>query len=477
MKRISFLFSALLFILNCSAFTVVIDAGHGGHDPGAVGAYSKEKNLTLRHALLVGDMLQSKHPDIKVIYTRDKDVFIDLNRRARIANAANADLFISIHVNAARNRKAVGLETFTLGTSRDKATMEAVMLENSVILLEDDYKKKYEGFDPNSVDSYIMFEFMKNLSNKQSFRIAELVQNNLIANTGRRNRGVKQAGLLVLRATTMPSILIELGFISNRAEEKTLQIKANQIKMAEAIYDGVITYKNEIEKKVGFSNKSESITGDSTTTTKKADPAILDSIATTPVNKDEYIFTVQIAVLSKLEETNDPIFKGIPNIEVIEDEGQYRYTCGKTNDVNQIRDLKEYIRLHFPNAFILCYKNGVREDTREVLIKLNKATKKRQIVPDSTNFADSSYIFKVQLAVLSKLEKKTDPIFKGIPNIEVIKDGEKYRYTCGNTNDINKITALQKKIRYHFPNAFIVCYKDGKRENTRSVLIKLNKQK
>ena len=169
-KQLLLLFVLLGCILNANAFTVVLDAGHGGHDAGAVGAFSKEKNINLKYVLEVGDLIKKNHPDVKVIYTRNKDVFVNLNERARIANRAKADLFISIHTNASKNKDANGMETFTLGASRSKENMEVAMLENSVILLEDNYEKKYEGFDPNSTDSYIMFEFMKDQYMDRSIR-------------------------------------------------------------------------------------------------------------------------------------------------------------------------------------------------------------------------------------------------------------------------------------------------------------------
>ena len=255
MKKLYTILIFLGFILHSYAFTVVLDAGHGGHDAGAVGSFSKEKNINLRYALLVGDMIKKNIPDAKVIYTRDKDVFVDLNERARIANRKKADLFVSIHTNSSKNSSAKGMETFTLGVSRSKENMEVAMLENSVIMLEEDYEKKYEGFDPNSVDSYIMFEFMKDQYMDRSITCADFIQKKMINASKRNDRGVRQAGFLVLRATAMPSVLIELGFISNKEEEKYLNNNENQVKIATAIFNGIKEYKHELDKKSGNSNR------------------------------------------------------------------------------------------------------------------------------------------------------------------------------------------------------------------------------
>ena len=250
-KHLLLTFALLCCMLTAHAFTVVLDAGHGGNDAGAVGAFSKEKNINLKYTLELGDLIKKNHPDVKVIYTRNKDVFVNLNERARIANRAKADLFISIHTNASKNKSANGMETFTLGVSRSKENMEVAMLENSVILLEDDYEKKYEGFDPNSTDSYIMFEFMKDQYMDRSISCADLIQQNMINASKRNNRGVRQAGFLVLRATTMPSILIELGFISNKEEEKFLNNSDNQTKICKAIYQAFTDYKHNIDRRNG----------------------------------------------------------------------------------------------------------------------------------------------------------------------------------------------------------------------------------
>ena len=234
-----------------SQFTVVIDPGHGGKDPGALGSVAKEKDIVLSVGLKLGKLIEQNHPDVKVIYTRDSDRFVELNKRAEIANKAHADLFISIHCNALDRRKTSpqGVETFVLGLHRSKDNLDVAKAENAVIMYEDDYSVKYEGFNPNEPESYIIFEFMANEFLSQSVHLATLVQNKLITNSKRVNRNVRQAGFLVLREVAMPSILIELGYISNRNEENYLKSESGQTSLASSIYQGFKDYKREYDKK------------------------------------------------------------------------------------------------------------------------------------------------------------------------------------------------------------------------------------
>ena len=230
--------------IGAKDFVVVIDAGHGGHDPGAIGRISKEKNINLNVALKLGKQIQKNCPDVKVVYTRTRDVFIPLNRRAEIANDAKADLFISIHTNAlANNRTAKGASTWTLGLAKSDANLEVAKRENSVILYESDYKTRYAGFNPNSAESYIIFEFMQDKYMSQSVHLASLVQKHFRNTCRRVDRGVHQAGFLVLKASAMPSILVELGFISTPEEERYLNTDAGTGTLADGIFRAFLTYK------------------------------------------------------------------------------------------------------------------------------------------------------------------------------------------------------------------------------------------
>jgi N-acetylmuramoyl-L-alanine amidase len=243
-KRLAFIALTLILSLSAQAYTLVIDAGHGGKDPGAIGRKSKEKNINLAVALAFGKLVEQNCPDVKVVYTRKTDVFVELDERANIANRNKADLFVSIHVNstAAKNGPQ-GTETYTLGMHRAADNLEVAKRENSVITLESNYEQKYEGFDPKSSESYIIFELMQDKNMEQSVNFAKLVQQQFKSTAGRVNKGVYQAGFLVLRATSMPSALIELGYINNANEETYLCSAAGQSALAKSIYNAFKAYK------------------------------------------------------------------------------------------------------------------------------------------------------------------------------------------------------------------------------------------
>lgn len=392
-KHLLLTFALLCCMLTAHAFTVVLDAGHGGNDAGAVGAFSKEKNINLKYTLELGDLIKKNHPDVKVIYTRNKDVFVNLNERARIANRAKADLFISIHTNASKNKSANGMETFTLGVSRSKENMEVAMLENSVILLEDDYEKKYEGFDPNSTDSYIMFEFMKDQYMDRSISCADLIQQNMINASKRNNRGVRQAGFLVLRATTMPSILIELGFISNKEEEKFLNNSDNQTKICKAIYQAFSDYKHNIDRRNGkaeddkgewikekgeIKNNEQQLTSDTSEANKgqksKVDESLNrktdestkrlnDSTTQQPNDKSEASqieYYWQILVSKNNYNLTHKVFHGLTIGNVKHENNVYKYLVGPANSKEDIEKQRNNIKQYFPDAFIVTYQDGKR---------------------------------------------------------------------------------------------------------------------
>lgn len=378
----------LLFIgiaFNNYAFTVVLDAGHGGHDAGAIGSFSKEKNINLRYTLLVGDMIKKNIPDAKVVYTRDKDVFVDLNERARIANRNKADLFISIHTNASKNKSAKGMETFTLGVSRSKENMEVAMLENSVIKLEEDYETKYEGFDPNSVDSYIMFEFMKDQYTDRSITCADYIQTNMIKSCKRTDRGVRQAGFLVLRATTMPSVLIELGFISNKEEEKFLNDNNNQVKLATAIFNAIKEYKHELDKKSGVSNSEELKTDGTiedkveikTEKTENVNVENKDIKAKEDIipSSNEIEFYIQFLVSKNNYNKDNNIFKGHEPTKILSENKLYKYLIGPYN-IDHIFTQRNEITKDFPDAFIVAYKNSKKISTPEAIQEAKEKLKK-----------------------------------------------------------------------------------------------------
>lgn len=238
---LSFLLSLLA---TAKPFTIVIDAGHGGKDPGAVGAKLKEKDINLRVALALGKLLEGEQ-DVNVVYTRKTDVFVELSERAHIANKNKADLFLSIHTNASAGNKSVnGTETYTLGMHRAASNLEVAKRENSAIMLEKDYEQRYEGFDPKSAESYIIFELMQDQHMKQSVSLAQRIQTQFATTAKRNNRGVHQAGFLVLHATSMPSVLVEVGYITTPSEEQYLATQTATDNLSRSLFNAIKQYRN-----------------------------------------------------------------------------------------------------------------------------------------------------------------------------------------------------------------------------------------
>ncbi|MDD4776825.1 MAG: N-acetylmuramoyl-L-alanine amidase [Fermentimonas sp.] len=331
------------------SFTVVIDPGHGGRDPGAVGSTSKEKDIVLSVGLKLGKLIKNNHPDVTVLYTRDKDVFVPLNQRASIANKAHADLFISIHCNALDRRRTSpqGVETFVLGLHRSNDNLDVAKAENAVIMYEDDYSVKYEGFNPNEPESYIIFEFMANEFLDQSVQLASLVQNQLVSNSKRVNRNVRQAGFLVLREVAMPSILVELGYISNKQEENYLKSSSGQTSLANSIYNGFREYKREHDKKsFVFSNKSPG-------------SSVIRSADTAPSSGGKE-YRIQIFASAHKLENGAPEFKGLGPVDFYTDGGSYKYTYGKTDNASDLKSELREVKKKFKDAFIVEFENGKR---------------------------------------------------------------------------------------------------------------------
>lgn len=359
-------------------FVLVIDAGHGGHDAGAIGQFSQEKNINLRVALAVGKLIENNCSDVRVIYTRKTDVFIPLNRRADIANEAKANLFLSIHTNSLGNSKTyTGASTWTLGLAKSDANLEVAKKENSVILYENDYKTKYAGFDPNSAESYIIFEFMQDKYMKESVKFASLIQSQF-RGALRPDRGVHQAGFLVLKASAMPSVLVELGFISTPNEESYLNSDEGASVMSQAIYRAFTMYKRQHDiKATGSSStivpqqpkvvpqqpKDKPAQTDDTpkakTDNRQDTPAeTKDSKKqqTTPAEDGDIVFKLQIlAVSAKLSESDNRI-KDLSNIEIVSDNGFYKYLCGASTDFYEVSRLKKELDDKFPDSFIVAYR-------------------------------------------------------------------------------------------------------------------------
>lgn len=358
MKRfISFVI--ILFTAYCMSFAVggsgkfvlVIDPGHGGRDPGAVRGKIKEKDINLGVAKEFGRLVKQNMPDVKIVYTRNTDVFVELRERSRIANKAKANLFVSIHTNstAAKSTKVSGADTYILGLGRSAENQAVARRENSVIKLEDDYSTKYEGFDPDSPESYIIFEFMTNQYMEQSFNAASYIQKHFKSTAKRIDRGVKQGGLLVLRESAMPSILIELGFINNASEAKYLNTSAGQKTMAAAIYSGFKKYKEDFDKRTVTTVSKDSGVDKS----KPNKETVADN------SSSEVEYRIQILYSPRKLPKNSSQFKGLKDVSYYVDNG-YKYTVGSTTDYEEIMKQFAEVKKKFKDSFVIRMKDGKR---------------------------------------------------------------------------------------------------------------------
>jgi len=332
--------------------TVVIDAGHGGKDPGAVGRRAQEKNIVLTIALKLGTLIQRNFPEVKVIYTRDRDQLVELHERASIANRNHADLFISIHANANNVKTLRGAETYIMGLHRSQANLEIAKLENASILLESDYTANYEGFDPNSDESYITFSLYQNANLDLSSRFAAVVQEQMKERVGLNDRGVRQAGFLVLYKTTMPSVLVEVGYMSNPDEENFLISGQGQDYIASAIYRAFREYKQQIEQggSAGFS-KDQQVKNQQDNHT---DAQILPQ-------KSDVVFKVQLAATPDEIPVTSPRFRGLKGVEMYKHNGMFKYTYGNEVTFEQALELQSRMKTKgFTDSFIVAFRNGVR---------------------------------------------------------------------------------------------------------------------
>lgn len=350
---------------------VVIDPGHGGKDPGAVVGQAQEKKIVLDISLKLGQQIKAAFPEINVIYTRDKDVFVPLFQRANIANRNHADLFISIHANYVDSRSVQGTETFVLGQHRSQDNLEVAKKENSVILLEDDYSTRYEGFDPNSPESYIMFELVQDEYLEQSVMLASDIQDQFRVNAKRYDRSVKQAGFLVLRQTTMPSVLVEAGFISHTSERNYLMTESGRMDIATSIFNAFKDYKKKIEERSSFAmvtNENPTPTETEKIQNSPANPASEKvSPPSSPVTN--IYFSVQVAASKTKLETTPPNFKGEKNIFRINSGNIYRYYSGKLNSYEKALAEKTRLEKKYPDSFVVAFEN-------EKLIPVKKAREK-----------------------------------------------------------------------------------------------------
>ncbi|MEI8203274.1 MAG: N-acetylmuramoyl-L-alanine amidase [Bacteroidota bacterium] len=351
---------------------VVIDAGHGGKDPGALGSKTKEKDIVLSIALKLGKCIEENFSDVTVIYTRKTDEFIELYNRAKIANTNKADLFISIHCNATKSPEANGVETFVMGINKSTANLDVAKKENAAILKEDNYLQKYDGFNPNSAEAEIIFSLYQNAFLDQSLDFASKVQNQLRDKLKRFDRGVKQAGFLVLYKTTMPGVLIETGFISNTKEEAFLNSEAGQLQIANSIYKAFKEYKYQTE---GFNNQHES-------STESHKDSISNVTETTNINTDtikytgnlNIVFKVQFATSPKEKSVHSAEFKHLKGVSMYHQNGLYKYMVGEEINIDKAVDLqKKMIASGYKDAFVVAFMNNERISPTQAMQLINKS--------------------------------------------------------------------------------------------------------
>ena len=400
---------ALMVHADNKSFTLVIDAGHGGGDSGAKGAISYEKNLALKFALAFGKLVEQNCPDVKVIYTRKTDRFVELYKRAEIANKNKADLFISIHINSLpKGHQAMGFQTYTLGKSRRTGkkngvleNLEVAKQENAVIYLEKDYKQTYHGYDPNSPESNIMFEFVQDKNMENSVDLAKYMQKYVCEATGRQDMGAHQDNLAVLRLTSMPGCLIELGFISSRAEEQFMNSAEATGRYARGIYNAFAAYKKKHSGKI--------------TVPYLPEPRIL-----------------------KPEETPKPVEEEVKPAEVVE--------------------VKEEEPAPAPV-----------EEVRPAQVTEEKPAPVNEVKP-APQSNSSEPVFKVQIFTSSKALKPNDARFKNEKDIDSYREGGMVKYTVGASTDYNKIYQLRKTLVAKFPEAFIIAFRDGEKMNVQEAV-------
>lgn len=406
MRKLLFLGLTLSLAFSLTAaqkYTLVIDPGHGGKDPGAVGKISQEKDLNLKLALRVGKLINEQYPDVNVVYTRSTDVFIPLQSRADIANKNNADLFISIHTNSAESRVPNGVETFILGTEKMEKNLDVAMRENAVMKLESDYKTTYQGFDPNSIDSYIMFELMQNSYMDQSLQYATLVQEQFVGKLNRGDRGVRQAAFWVLLKTACPSILFEMGFISNPEEEKYLNRESAIDQMAQALVNafGTYTRRTKAVEPLQVESPAEPAQQESSSTKQ-------ESATTTPAQKSTESAPASVEVSSGA-------------------------SAGQVESAS----------------------SASRDQVEPILDNTNTQQQPSSVSQASSAQPQTGTFYAVQVCATKELLAPNDPRLKG-QKCDHIQLGGWYKYYTAADPDRAKVVQAQQQLKALFPDCWII---------------------
>lgn len=464
-------------------FTLVIDAGHGGHDAGAVGAYSKEKDINLKVALAFGRLVENNCPDVKVVYTRKTDVFIPLQRRADIANNNKADLFVSVHTNALpAGRQAYGSETYTLGMARANANLAVAKRENSVITLESDYKSTYQGFDPNKAESYVIFEFMQDKFMKQSVDLATCIQRQY-ASAGRPNKGVHQAGFLVLRNTSMPSVLTELGFITTPSEEAYLNSQQGVTELSRSIYNGFLAYRRMHQRGVNdipanlplqvaaandVAQKPVNANGKDTPSAKEVAVVPVEAVPTARIAKSDADKNEEKPVTETRRPSQPktrPVTAQAAPVRKVEEPAAKRTSAVANNPVATPKQSAKPT----PKQNAVAKSTAKDKDTDKAKGK-QTATKKES--PKETKGKDTKkervgarakqrVTYRIQVGAGKKEIATNDPQFKGL-DVTRVKEGALYKYYYGTYHTYAEAQKAQKTVKAKLPAAYIVATVAGK---------------
>lgn len=473
-------------------FTLVIDAGHGGHDAGAVGAYSKEKDINLKVALAFGRLVENNCPDVKVVYTRKTDVFIPLQRRADIANNNKADLFVSVHTNALpAGRQAYGSETYTLGMARANANLAVAKRENSVITLESDYKSTYQGFDPNKAESYVIFEFMQDKFMKQSVDLATCIQRQY-ASAGRPNKGVHQAGFLVLRNTSMPSVLTELGFITTPSEEAYLNSQQGVTELSRSIYNGFLAYRRMHQRGVNdipanlplqvaaandVAQKSVNANGKDTPSAKEVAVVPVEAVPTARIARSDADkneekpatetrrpsqpktrpVTAQTAPVRKVEEPaakRTPAVANKPVATPKQNAAPKQSAKPKQNATPKHNAAAKSTAKDKDTDKAKGKQTATKKSPKETM---GKDTKKERVGAR----AKQRVTYRIQVGAGKKEIAANDPQFKGL-DVTRVKEGALYKYYYGTYHTYAEAQKAQKTVKAKLPAAYIVATVAGK---------------
>lgn len=508
MKSIRILLMTLMIAVGafaCAAsksFTLVIDAGHGGHDSGAKGAMSYEKNINLKVALAFGKYVERNCPDVKVVYTRKTDVFVPLYERAEIANRNKANLFVSVHTNALpKGRISRGFETYTLGDGRShgtKTNLDVAKRENSVIFMEKDYKQHYVGYDPNSPESNIMFEFVQDHNMQQSVAFAKLLQQNVCSLAGRVNKGVHQDNFAVLRLTSMPACLIELGFITTPDEEQALNNPAVVDKIARGIYNAFADYKNRQAGglTVPFKAEAEKLPAED-----QSMPTAVEQPAKQTLEKPGDQAQKQPRELKEQKKQGQPDVQARqqPDVQAKQPAKQPARQQSKApvNDLPVTHDgiivfdegpVRRMETLAEAAVVVKEFAPDAKSDNKVEAKAANKpeakgkaeakVESKAEAQPESKPAAkndnaamDSSLpVFKVQIMVCHNKLKEGDRQLKGLNGCDYYQENGDWKCTYGASNNYNEIARMRKQILDLFPSCFIIAFKNGEKMNVNQAI-------